>query len=492
MILLALGVGLFAIACGGGETDTFLEDVVIAAPAEDTATSDTAPDTNAPDSSTIDTTVIDTDYDCESGETFEVFDINGPDSGADETTTEDTGDVTEDPADSGADSAQDAFTCPDCGTAEQECLVYVQDPMTCECSLVTAPDGDDCGKKGLCHGGECVTYCHEGACPAGLSKFDGCLCRVVATESNVCTYETEHVPCNEITPGTPYFGQDAQLVGGMRMFANNGDGTIIDHDTGLVWTEEKAGPMTIENAEEYCDVLELKDVSWRLPTIHELFTLVSAGNPPCMWPAVFDGTFNETECANNRLYWSSTRAYMSANVCVLYPRANIEDCQRDETSQQYVRCVMENDGEDDGLWQVQGFSGENATDAIGSEYNRFEVLDWVVLDRATGVVWESEFSALNVSWETALATCEAKGPGWRLPTTTELVSILDFSIGPNGCARWNQALGTTCLSNLYFWSSTANPLDAVAPFACHTESGHIHEQPVFFMHNARCVKSVGW
>lgn len=56
---------------------------------------------------------------------------------------------------------------------------------------------------------------------------------------------------------------------------DNGDETISDDVTGLMWQQKTLTAMTWKNAGIYCDELKLADYTdWRLPTVKELFTLV--------------------------------------------------------------------------------------------------------------------------------------------------------------------------------------------------------------------------
>lgn len=58
-------------------------------------------------------------------------------------------------------------------------------------------------------------------------------------------------------------------------FMDNKDGTITDARTGLIWSAENYGPMTWEEAIEFCKGLMLAGYSdWRLSSIEELLTLV--------------------------------------------------------------------------------------------------------------------------------------------------------------------------------------------------------------------------
>src|SRR5690242_11194126 len=83
----------------------------------------------------------------------------------------------------------------------------------------------------------------------------------------------------------------------------NGDGTVTDRATGLLWQQTDGGEMTWERAREYCGGLTLAAKSgWRLPTNQELFGILDHNSPK---PAV-DKAFTKTDAE----YWwtSETRA----------------------------------------------------------------------------------------------------------------------------------------------------------------------------------------
>ena len=84
-------------------------------------------------------------------------------------------------------------------------------------------------------------------------------------------------------------------------YQDNGNGTITDNMTGLMWQAIEARPKKWEQSLAYCQQLELggfKD--WRLPTIKELSTLVNEGPAT---PSI-DTTF--FPAARPAAYWSST------------------------------------------------------------------------------------------------------------------------------------------------------------------------------------------
>lgn len=97
-------------------------------------------------------------------------------------------------------------------------------------------------------------------------------------------------------------------------FKDNGDGTISDKCTNLLWqkstsnTQENPNPVnqtTWSTAPTYCSNLNLgKESGWRVPTIQELFTIVnySTTNGIYTYPVFDFGDSNET----GFYLWSST------------------------------------------------------------------------------------------------------------------------------------------------------------------------------------------
>ena len=65
----------------------------------------------------------------------------------------------------------------------------------------------------------------------------------------------------------------------MDRFINNGDGTVTDSVTGLIWQQEDDGiERTWYKANEYAKSLNLGGkTDWRLPTVQELGTIVDYG-----------------------------------------------------------------------------------------------------------------------------------------------------------------------------------------------------------------------
>ncbi|MDD5255510.1 MAG: DUF1566 domain-containing protein [Candidatus Omnitrophica bacterium] len=88
-------------------------------------------------------------------------------------------------------------------------------------------------------------------------------------------------------------------------FKDNGDGTISDLNTGLMWKKDESPNLNWENALKYCQELDLggyKD--WRLPTIRELPTILDMSFKDGVW--FHKQFFPGTQIAPLGFYWAST------------------------------------------------------------------------------------------------------------------------------------------------------------------------------------------
>ena len=78
-------------------------------------------------------------------------------------------------------------------------------------------------------------------------------------------------------PGEPFFGQDAFYQRPKPSYRDNGDGTISDLNTGLMWVQARGRESPVERrrrgASPNCRVGGHAD--WRMPTIKELYSLIN-------------------------------------------------------------------------------------------------------------------------------------------------------------------------------------------------------------------------
>lgn len=121
-----------------------------------------------------------------------------------------------------------------------------------------------------------------------------------------------------------YFGDDGTFKKGYPRngvrFIDNGDGTITDMASGLMWAKDPSqcgvdfgtpgnpAQMNWESAIDACNNLSYAGhTDWRLPNIKELLSILDFGKTP---PAIDETFFPNTE---SDYYWSSTAEFGLVN-----------------------------------------------------------------------------------------------------------------------------------------------------------------------------------
>jgi hypothetical protein len=133
-------------------------------------------------------------------------------------------------------------------------------------------------------------------------------------------------------------------------FIDNGNGTVTDDRTGLIWLKDgrSRGLMTYPEAVAYCS--SLANGQWRLPTIEELEGLGT--DPPAMWggtpsvPWTMPGApFINVQ--SDKYYWSATGNGPYGAKIIYMPSGTLSSCLNMNTNSdsQYVWPVR---GEQDG------------------------------------------------------------------------------------------------------------------------------------------------
>lgn len=124
------------------------------------------------------------------------------------------------------------------------------------------------------------------------------------------------IKCYPTRPGKGYF--TIYVRGdpyGENRFSDNGDGTITDEATGLMWTKsDNREGVLWEDALAYCEGLELAGYDdWRLPNAKELQSIVDySRSPDTTDSAAIDSVFETTLITNElgqkdyAFYWTGT------------------------------------------------------------------------------------------------------------------------------------------------------------------------------------------
>ncbi|WP_022850868.1 DUF1566 domain-containing protein [Limisalsivibrio acetivorans] len=131
---------------------------------------------------------------------------------------------------------------------------------------------------------------------------------------------------------------------GKNSYTDNGDGTVTDSATGLMWQRGDSASSSFEDAVSTCESASTAGYSdWRLPNVKELQTLVDySRSPDTTGSAAIDPVFSSTSFLNEEgatdwgYYWSSTThasyggngrsgSYVSFGRALGYMNGNIMD-----------------------------------------------------------------------------------------------------------------------------------------------------------------------
>ncbi len=97
---------------------------------------------------------------------------------------------------------------------------------------------------------------------------------VVDTGQTLC-YDIGE-PIRTPREGAAYFGQDAQYQGVQPSYRDNGDGTVTDLVTGLMWSQATdPNKLSLEEAKQVAKDMTLAGYDdWRAPNVKELYSLI--------------------------------------------------------------------------------------------------------------------------------------------------------------------------------------------------------------------------
>ncbi|MBN1198745.1 MAG: DUF1566 domain-containing protein [Bacteroidales bacterium] len=267
--------------------------------------------------------------------------------------------------------------------------------------------------------------------------------KIVDTNQDNC-YDTI-VQITPPTPGQSFFGQDAQYDGYQPSYQDNGDGTVTDLVTGLMWQRNLfSGKLTFDEAGAGADTFNLADYSdWRLPTIKELYSLI-----------LFSGTDPSGPNPVNLTPFLDTN-YFEFRYGDTLSGERLIDAQY-ASSTEYVGTTMGGDPTDFGVnfadGRIKGYGigplpGQTEDKKFEVRYVRgntqYGVNDFTepgngtIIDHATGLIWDKNDCGEGLNWEEALAWVYQKNQenylgynDWRLPNAKELQSIVDYTRCP--------------------------------------------------------------
>lgn len=243
---------------------------------------------------------------------------------------------------------------------------------------------------------------------------------------------------------TTVFGEDSDYTINPPAYTDNGDGTVIDKVTGLMWQKTDMGEMTWEQAmARAASVSTGGHKDWRLPTPMEAFSLLNHQTKPALDPAIF-----QSDPSGKPEYWWTLDTYGSdaSRVWVTNAGGGMGPHLKRETLSA------------GGSRRIHARYVRGAKPTNGHNYHNNN--DGTVTDLDTGLMW-TQAPSTALSWSNALAYAEGldlAGHGdWRLPNVKELQSLVDFSLatatGSAASPSLNRILFPKAPATAY-WSST--------------------------------------
>jgi hypothetical protein len=264
---------------------------------------------------------------------------------------------------------------------------------------------------------------------------------IVDTDQSYCYSDNSSISCPE--EGQAFYGQDAQYTSNTPRYQDNGDGTVTDLVTGLMWQQDPGEKMTYDQAVAGASSFTLAGYTdWRLPSIKELYSLIqfsgtdasvcmmngSCGSTPFIDTETFHFEYGDTNAGERIIdsQWATSNVYTG----IVFG------------GQQAMFGVNFADGRIKGYPTNTGPGGAKTFFVLYVRGNTsYGINDFVddgngtITDHATGLTWTQNDSGQGLDWEGALNYCASLDyagiSDWRLPNAKELQSIVDYSRSPD-------------------------------------------------------------
>ena len=246
------------------------------------------------------------------------------------------------------------------------------------------------------------------------------------------------LPDTTAQDATAAFGEDADYAVNPQSFTDNGDGTITDNVTGLMWQKTDNGESTWDAAVTNAAAVTTGGYNdWRLPTPVEAFSILNHANNPAV-----NLTYLPNNPAGSAAYWwtsdvfgtDATRVWCTNSGGGLGAHPKSETLSAGGALRFHARYVR----------------GPKPTNG----HNYLNNNDGTITDLDTGLMWTQVPSAA-MNWNAALAHAEglttAGYTDWRLPNVKELQTLVDITLATATSA----ASAQPCLQRKLFSAATA-------------------------------------
>lgn len=304
--------------------------------------------------------------------------------------------------------------------------------------------------------------------------------------------QTGQTTCYDTTGATincTNTGQDGELKVGWPWsnprFTDNGDQTMTDMLTGLIWTKNAnpaAGTKTWQGALDYIKSLNkdnyLGHSDWRLPNINEMKSLIDKGQTNQSTWLNTQGFYN----VRADFYWSGSTVAYSPYVAWYVRMTAGYVGNYGKNSNFYVWPVRSSQSEIFGSSALSktgqttcytasgatiictntGQDGELQVGWVGPNPRFVDTGDQTVADMLTGLIWSKNANpaAVSKNWQEALDYIKSLNSSnylghsdWRLPNVNELTSLLN--VGQTNQATWLNTQGFTNVRASFYWSGSS-------------------------------------
>ncbi|MBV6342392.1 DUF1566 domain-containing protein [Candidatus Magnetobacterium casense] len=285
-------------------------------------------------------------------------------------------------------------------------------------------------------------------------------------------------------------------------FKDNGNKTVTDTLTGLVWSKDGVVPKVgscvdgIKNWQGALDYVVCLNTNkylgysdWRLPNVNELESLINAGQADT---SVWLNKQGFTNVQSN-YYWSSTTCAKDGNTSTAWGVRMASGSVGSTLKSSYHYVWPIRSGESGALSPVWS-TGQTATHAAGDDGALQKGVAWpaprfadsdknTVTDTLTGLVWSKDAGTPEVgsctgganSWQMALDYVQCLNGAsylgytdWRLPNKTELYSLINRGMSSPALSSGHPF---TNVQSGNYWSSTVYPEGASYAWSVSMEDG---------------------
>jgi Protein of unknown function (DUF1566)/Abnormal spindle-like microcephaly-assoc'd, ASPM-SPD-2-Hydin/YHYH protein len=249
-------------------------------------------------------------------------------------------------------------------------------------------------------------------------------------------------------------GEDSDYTLNAPSFTDNGNSTITDNVTGLMWQKTDNGETTWENAvSNAASITTGGHTDWRLPTPLEALSILNHHSNP----ATFSTYFLDPASGAAGYWWTSdlfgastTNVWCTNKGGGLGPKPKSETLSAGGTLRYHARYV-------------RGTKANNGHNLVNNN-------NGTITDTDTKLMW-TQVPSTAKSWNDALLYAEALTLGgssdWRLPNIKELQSLVEITTATATVTTTSPCINRTLFpaaTATAYWSSTsltaATPSDA--------------------------------